>query len=232
MSEPLPIEAKYPITDPSKIQLYSMNTPNGVKVAAALEELELPYEAHLVHIGRGDQHDPAYRWISPNGKIPAMLDPDGPGGAPLALMESGAILLHLAEKTGRLLPRDPIERSNCVQWLFFQVGHIGPMFGQFGHFHRFARGRTTDNYALARYLGETRRLLGVLEGRLLGRPQLGGESYSIADVAVFPWVNTLLDFYEAGDVVGMHEFPRVKAWLDACLERPASQVALQVCRPD
>jgi len=139
MVDPLLIEAKWPIQDRSKLQLFSLNTPNGMKVAIALEELGLPYEAHTVRIGKGEQFSDAFKSISPNSKIPAIVDLNGPGGKPLALMESGAILIYLAEKTGRLMPQETALRFKCLQWLFFQVGHIGPMFGQFGHFFKYAR---------------------------------------------------------------------------------------------
>lgn len=215
------VESKWPFQHPDRIQLFSMNTPNGVKVAVALEELELPYEPHLVHIGKGDQHTPEFLSISPNGKIPAIVDPKGPGGEPLALMESGAILIHLADKAGRLLPSHPARRLECLQWLFFQVGHVGPMFGQFGHFFKFAREACKDPYPLERYTTETKRLLGVLDHRLDGREYLVGD-YSIADIATFPWVNGVIEFYRAGDVLGFSDFRHVVAWRDRCNARPAS----------
>ena len=224
----LPIEAQYAIEDWSKLQLFSLNTPNGIKISVALEELDLPYEPHTVNILNGDQHTEAYQSISPNGKIPVLIDPDGPNG-PLTIMESGAILLHLADKTKKLIPQDPVIRSECVQWLFMQVGHIGPMFGQFGHFHKFARDKTQDTYALERYLKETQRLLGVLESRLAKHSFLAGEEYTIADIATFPWVEVLSGFYGAGDVVQMTNYPAVNAWLEGITARPATEVGRKVC---
>lgn len=205
-----------------------MNTPNGIKVAVALEELAIAYEPHRVDILAGDQHTPAYRELSPNGKIPVIIDPNGPDGRRLVIMESGAILIHLADKVGRLIPKDAGERSACLQWLFFQVGHVGPMFGQFGHFHRFAKDKTSDTYALERYKNETQRLLGVLNERLEGRTFLVNEEYTIADIAIFPWVRTLLGFYDAGEVVGFSNYPNVGAWLDRLMDRESSKVGVDV----
>jgi len=225
------IEDKWPFEDPSKLQLFSMNTPNGVKVSTALEELELDYEPHLIHILEGDQHTEAFRTISPNGKIPAIVDPDGPGGQRLELMESGAILLHLAEKTGKLLPRDPIARLKTLQWVFFQVGHVGPMLGQFGHFHKFARDKTSDDYALERYQNETKRLLGVIDTQLSdGRDFVMGE-LTIADLAIFPWLQGVVGFYEAGPMVGWDELEHVPPYLDRCLALPSYQRGKDVCAP-
>jgi GSH-dependent disulfide-bond oxidoreductase len=220
MAEPHPIEAKWPIQDRSKLQLFSLNTPNGVKVNVALEELGVPYEPHLVHIGKNDQFTPEFISISPNSKIPAILDFNGPGGKPLALMESGAILIYLAEKTGRLIPSDPARRYQCLQWLFFQVGHIGPMFGQFGHFFKYAKDKCKDPYPVERYTNEAKRLLGVLDRQLSDKEFLV-EEYSIADIATFPWVNALGMSYGAGDVLPVSEYPHVDAWLKRCMARPA-----------
>lgn len=213
--------SRYAPRYPDRIQLYGMPTPNGKKISIALEELELPYEPHRVDILAGDQHDPEYRRLSPNGKIPTIIDPYGPGGRPIAMMESGAILLYLAEKSGRLLSSDPLERLETLQWLFFQMAHIGPMFGQFGHFYKFAKGKT-DEYGEQRYGSEVTRLLGVLNDRLEGRSFLVGEALSIADVATVPWMQGL-DFYEGKEFVKYDSFQNVVAWVDRCVARPAFQ---------
>lgn len=222
MAETLLIESQFPITDRSKIQLYSLATPNGIKVAVALEELGLAYEPHTVHIGKGDQFTEAYKSVSPNSKIPAIIDLNGPGGKPLVLMESGAILIYLAEKAGRLLSSDPVQRLKTLQWLFFQVGHVGPMFGQFGHFFKYATGKCDHPYPLERYTTEAKRLLGVLNVQLTDREYLADE-YSIADIATAPWVVALDGGYGAGDVLPLREFPHVAAWLERCTSRPAFQ---------
>lgn len=224
----LAIEDQYPVEDWDKLQLFSINTPNGVKVGVALEELGLDYEAHQVNILENEQRTPAFLEINPNGKIPVLIDPHGPGGRRLILMESGAILLHLAQITGRLMPTDPLERSETLQWLFFQVGHVGPMFGQLGHFHRIGRKKTDDTYALERYTAETRRILGILELRLEGREFIVGSAYSIADISIFPWVRTLVGFYDAAKQVGFEDFPRVGAWLERLLARPQVQAGIKV----
>src|SRR6478609_1374398 len=229
MTSPLLIESQFPIVDRSKLQLFSLNTPNGIKVALALEELQIPYEAHTVNILKGDQFTDAYKSISPNSKIPAIVDLGGPGGKPLALMESGAILIYLAEKAGRLLPTDPAQRFKCLQWLFFQVGHIGPMFGQFGHFFKYAREKCDHPYPLERYSNEAMRLLGVLETELSDKQYLIGD-YTIADIATVPWVNALSVSYGAADVLHLSEFPRVKAWVDRVTLRPAYQIAKDVAK--
>jgi GST-like protein len=223
-----PITARWPAKEPQKLQLYSFATPNGVKVSIALEELGLPYEAHLVDIGKNETWTEPFLSLNPNGKIPAIIDPDGPDGKPLALFESGAVLVYLAEKTGRLIPADQAGRYETIQWVFFQMAAIGPMFGQLGFFHKFAGREIEDKRPRDRYAGEARRLLGVLEGRLAGRKWMMGDDYTIADIAVFPWVRTLRDFYEAGGLVGLDGFPSVLAWLDRCLERPASRTGLNV----
>ncbi len=223
-----PITRRWPARHPDRIQLYSFPTPNGVKVSTMLEETGLPYEAHLVHIGQGDQKTPEFLSLNPNGKIPAIIDPDGPGGEPLPLWESGAILIYLAEKTGRFLPADPAGRYHTIQWLMWQMGGPGPMFGQLGFFYKFGGREIEDSRPLDRYAAETRRLLGVLEGRLEGRAWIMGDDYTIADIATFPWVRTVRDFYEAGELVGLDACPNVLRWLDACLARPAVQRALNV----
>ena len=222
------ITARWPAKEPEKLQLYSFATPNGVKISIALEELGLPYEAHMVDIGKNETWTEPFLSLNPNGKIPAIIDPDGPGGRPLALFESGAILVYLAEKTGRLLPADPARRYETIQWVFFQMAGVGPMFGQLGFFHKFAGREIEDKRPLQRYVNETKRLLGVLEGRLAGRQWMMGDDYTIADIAIFPWVRTLRGLYEAGDLVGLDGFPAVLAWLDRCLARPASAIGLNV----
>jgi len=216
------IEDEWPFAHPDKLQLFSLNTPNGVKIGFALEELELDYEAHRIDIMTGDQHKPAFLTVSPNGKIPAIVDPNGPGGERLELAESGAILLWLAEKTGRLLPSDPIERLHTIQWTMTQVGHLGPMFGQFGHFHKFARETCDHPYPLDRYRKESKRLLGVLEAQLGdGRKHLMGDDLTIADVASVPWVEVLGSFYEAAEELELSRFERVNAWVKRVTSRPA-----------
>lgn len=229
MVEPLLIESQWPIVDRNKLQLFSLNTPNGIKVAVALEELGIPYEPHTVHIGKGEQFTDAFKSISPNSKIPAIVDLNGPGGKPFALMESGAILIYLAEKAGCLLPTEPTLRFKCLQWLFFQVGHIGPMFGQFGHFFKYARDKCDHPYPLERYQTEAKRLLGVLELQLTDNQYLVGD-YTIADIATFPWVNALNVSYGAAEVLPLSEFPHVEAWLARCTARPAFQVGKDVTR--
>ncbi|WP_282608738.1 glutathione binding-like protein [Pelagibius sp. Alg239-R121] len=221
-----PITKRWPAAHPDRIQLYSLTTPNGVKVSIALEEMELPYEPHLVSFGNDDQMTPEFLSLNPNNKIPAIIDPDGPNGEPLPLFESGAILLYLAEKTGKLLPSDPSARIECIQWLMFQMGGVGPMFGQFGHFFKFAADKITDPYPTERYLNETRRLMSVMNGRLEGRDYIMGADYSIADIATFPWIRTVVGFYEAGDTVGMNNYPNVVAYLERCLARPAVERGL------
>ncbi|WP_417449375.1 glutathione binding-like protein [Kordiimonas sp.] len=217
------------------IQLYTLATPNGQKVSIALEEMELPYEAHRIEIGEGDQFKPDFVAINPNSKIPAIVDPNGPIGgeeagdtAPLNIMESGAILLHLAERSGKLLPADPRLRSETMQWLFFQMAGVGPMFGQFGHFFKFAQSSCDHPYPTERYTKEAKRLLAVLEERLAGRDYLVGD-YTIADIATFPWVNCLEEFYDATAQLGLDDFPNVQAWRARCNARPAVQAGRKVC---
>jgi len=223
-----PITRQYPAQHPDRLQLYSLPTPNGVKVSILLEELGLAYEPHLVDIGKNETWTPDYLSLNPNGKIPAIIDPDGPGGKPLPLFESGAILVYLAEKTGRFLPADPAARYETLQWVFFQMASIGPMFGQVGFFHKFAGREFEDKRPRDRYVAESRRLLGVLEGRLEGRDWIMGEDYTIADIASLGWVRNLIGFYEAGDLVGFADFPRVAAWLERGLARPAVQRGLNI----
>jgi GST-like protein len=223
-----PISRRWAARHPERLQLYSLPTPNGVKVSIFLEEAGLAYEPHLVSFASNDQLTPEFLSLNPNNKIPAIIDPDGPGGRPLALFESGAILLYLAEKTGRLLPADAAQRYETIQWLMFQMAGIGPMFGQAGFFHKFAGKDYEDKRPRDRYLAESRRLLGVLEQRLQGRDWLMGEAYSIADIATFPWVNNLIEYYGAGELVGIADFPQVLRALRAFLARPAVQRGLAI----
>jgi GST-like protein len=216
-----PITTKWPPRHPEWLQLYSMPTPNGVKVSIMLEETGLPYEAHRVSFGDGDQRSPEFRSLNPNGKIPAIIDPHGPGGAPLPLFESGAILVYLAEKTGSLLSADPAGRYQVLQWVMFQMGGPGPMFGQVGFFNKFDGRHFEDKRPLERYVNESKRLLGVLERQLEAHAWIAGDEYSIADVATFPWVRNLVNFYEARDLVGFAGFPAVARALDTFLARPA-----------
>ena len=216
-----PITQKWPAQHPDRLQLYSLPTPNGVKVSIALEELGLPYEVHKVAFDKQDQLSPAFLSLSPNNKIPAILDPQGPGGKPLALFESGAILVYLAEKTGKLMPQDAAGRYEALQWVMFQMGGIGPMFGQLGFFHKFAGKDYEDKRPRDRYVTESRRLLGVLDKHLAGRNWMLGDAYSIADIAIFPWVRNLVGFYGAGDLVGVGDFKEVQRVLDAFAARPA-----------
>lgn len=224
------ITQRWPAAHPDRIQLYSLPTPNGVKVAVALEELGLAYEPHRIEFSANDQKTPEFLSLNPNGKIPALIDPDGPGGKPIGLFESGAILLYLAGKTGRLLPADPAARMETIVWLFFQMGGVGPMFGQFGYFHKFAGREIEDKRPHARYRDESRRLLGVLEERLASRPFLVGDDWTIADIATFPWVRSLSTGYDAEEALGLAEFPNVLAWRDRCLAKPAAQRGLDVPR--
>lgn len=223
-----PITKKWPARHPDRLQLYSLPTPNGVKVSILLEELGLPYEPHLVRFDTNDQLSPEFLSLNPNNKIPAILDPNGPHGEPLALFESGAILFYLAEKTGRFLSADPARRYETLQWVMFQMGGIGPMFGQLGFFHKFAGKDYEDKRPRDRYVAEAKRLLSVLDRRLEGRAWILGDDYSIADIAIFPWVNNLIGFYGAGDLVGFSEFRHVDRALQAFLARPAVQRGLTI----
>ncbi len=223
-----PISRKWPAAHPERLQLYSLPTPNGVKASIMLEETGLPYEVHTVNFATNDQTTPEFMSLNPNNKIPAIIDPDGPGGAPLALFESGAILIYLAEKTGRFMPQDAAGRYQAIQWVMFQVGGIGPMFGQVGFFHKFAGKDYEDKRPLERYVAESKRLLGVLEGHLAGRDWMVGNEYSIADIAIFPWVGNMIGFYGAGELVGFSNFPNVQRVLDAFVARPAVARGLQI----
>lgn len=219
------ITKRWPPRTEAAIQLYSFPTPNGVKVSIMLEETGLAYDAHTVSFARDDQFTPEFLSLNPNNKIPAIIDPDGPGGQPLPLFESGAILIYLAEKTGQLLPEDPAKRYEVLQWLMFQMGGIGPMFGQFGFFEKFGGKDMEDKLARDRYADESARLLTVLDNQLEERDWVCGD-YSIADIAIAPWLRTMRDFYEGGDLVGWNDLKNVPAYLDRFLARPAVQRGL------
>ncbi|MFM0002597.1 MULTISPECIES: glutathione S-transferase N-terminal domain-containing protein [Paraburkholderia] len=223
-----PITKKWPAEHPDRIQLYSLPTPNGVKVSIMLEETGLPYEPHLVRFDANDQMTPEFLSLNPNNKIPAIIDPNGPDGKPLPLFESGAILIYLADKSGRFIPQDAVGRYEAIQWVMFQMGGIGPMFGQVGFFHKFAGKEYEDKRPRDRYIGESKRLLGVLDRQLEGRDWILGDSYSIADIATFPWVRNLIGFYEAGDLVGIQDFPNVTRALAAFVARPAVAKGLDI----
>jgi len=223
-----PIATRWPAQHPDRIQLYSTPTPNGVKVSIMLEETGLPYEPHFINIGQNETWTPEYLALNPNGKIPSIIDPDGPGGKPLPLFESGAILLYLAEKTGKFLPSDPARRYETIQWVFFQMAAVGPMFGQLGFFHKFAGREIEDKRPLERYRSESKRLVGVLETRLEGRDWIMGEDFTIADISLLGWVRNLVGFYGAGELVEFDSFKRVPAWLERGLARPAVQRGLEI----
>jgi GST-like protein len=223
-----PIARKWPAQHPDRLQLYSFPTPNGVKIPIMLEEIGLPYEAHLVDIMQNQTKTPEFLSLNPNGKIPAIIDPNGPGGRPIGLFESGAILMYLADKTGQLVPKDEAARYETLAWIFFQVGAIGPMFGQVGFFHKFAGKDYEDKRPLQRYVDEASRLLGVMEGRLEGRKWIMGDDFTIADVSMVGWVRGLVGFYGAGEVTGYDKLKNVPAWLDRCLARPAVERGLNI----
>jgi GST-like protein len=227
-----PITKKWPAQHPERLQLYSLPTPNGIKVAVMLEETGLPYEPHPVRFDSNDQLSPEFLSLNPNNKIPAILDPNGPDGRPLALFESGAILLYLAEKTGQFIPPTAGGRYETIQWLMFQMGGVGPMFGQVGFFHKFAGKDYEDKRPRDRYVGEARRLMGVIDKRLEGRTWMMGDMYTIADMAIFPWVRTLVGFYEAADLVGAGSFRHVNRALEAFLARPAVIRGLDIPKRD
>jgi GST-like protein len=222
------ITKRWPPKYPDRLQLYSLPTPNGVKVSIMLEETGLPYEAHLVDFGKNDQHTPEFLSLNPNGKIPAILDPDGPGGQPLGLFESGAILDYLAGKTGKFIPLDPARRIETIQWVHFQIGGIGPIFGQVGFFNKFAGKEYEDKRPLQRYVNEAKRLLGVIDRRLDGRQWIMGDDYTIADISMLGWVRNLIGFYEARELVEFDNLKHVPAWLDRGLARPAVQRGLTI----
>jgi GSH-dependent disulfide-bond oxidoreductase len=222
-----PIARRWPAAHPDRLQLYSVPTPNGVKVSIMLEETGLPYEPHRIAFGDDGTSSEPFLSLNPNGKIPAIIDPDGPGGDAFGLWESGAILLYLAEKTGQLLPADPARRLETIQWLFWQMSAVGPMFGQVGFFNRFAGKEWEDKRPLGRYVGETKQLLSVLDGRLQDREWIMGD-YSIADIATLGWVRNVITFYEARELVGFAEYRNVGVWLDRGLARPAVQRGLKI----
>ncbi len=222
------ITKRWPAQNPDILQLYSMSTPNGVKVSIMLEEIGLPYEPHAINIGENETWGPEFLSLNPNGKIPAIIDPNGPGGKPLGLFESGAILIYLAEKTGKLLPTDPAQRYETIQWVMFQMAGVGPMFGQLGFFHRFAGKAYEDKRPFERYRAETQRLMGVLETRLTGRQWMMGDEYTIADIALIGWVRNIIGFYDAAGVIGWAELKAVPAWLERALARPAVQRGVEI----
>lgn len=223
-----PITSRWPAKQPDIIQLYSTPTPNGVKVSIMLEETGLAYEPHFIDIGQNETWGPEFLSLNPNGKIPAMIDPNGPDGKPLGLFESGAILLYLAEKTGKFLSPDAAKRYETIQWVFFQMAAIGPIFGQLGFFHKFAGRELEDKRPHERYRAESQRLLGVLDTRLAGRDWIMGTDYSIADIASLGWVRNLIGFYGARDIVRFDDLKNVPAWLERGLARPAVQRGLEI----
>lgn len=223
-----PVTRRWPASHPNRLQLYSSPTPNGVKVSIMLEEIGLPYEPHYINLGKGDTREPEYLSLNPNGKIPAIIDPDGPGGTPLALFESGAILVYLAEKTGKLMPRDPALRYETLQWVFFQMAAIGPIFGQVGFFHKFGGRDYEDKRPLERYVTESKRLFGVLETRLGDRQWMMGDELTIADIALIGWVRSMGGFYEAGELLELDRFEATNAWLARALNREAVQRGLAI----
>ena len=223
-----PITRKWPARHPDRLQLYSLPTPNGIKVSIALEETGLAYEVHRVSFDSNDQLTPEFLSLNPNNKIPAIVDPNGPGGKPLALFESGAILVYLADKTGLLMPKDEAQRYETLQWVMWQMGGIGPMFGQLGFFHKFAGKDYDDKRPRDRYAAESKRLLGVLDQRLANRAWVMGDEYTIADIAILPWVNNLVGFYGAGDLVGFDDFKNVQRVLKAFVARPAVATGLNI----
>lgn len=228
MLDAFDITKRWPAKDPSVIQLYSLPTPNGIKISAMLEECGLPYEAHLVSFATDDQFTPEFLSLNPNNKIPAILDPNGPDGKPLGLWESGAILLYLAEKSGKFLPKDPAARMETIQWLMWQMGGVGPMFGQLGFFFAYGGKDIEDPRPRDRYIGETQRLLGVLDDRLEGRDFIMGAEYTVADIATWPWVRTLKDGQNSHEAVELDGFENVIRWRDACMARSASEKAVNI----
>ncbi len=225
-----PITKRWPAKHPDRLQLYSFPTPNGVKVSIALEEIGMPYEAHLVDITKNETWIPEFLSLNANGKIPAILDPNGPGSKPLALFESGAILLYLADKSGMLMPSDAGRRYETIEWVFFQMAAIGPIFGQLGFFHKFAGKDIEDKRPRDRYATESKRLLGVLETRLAGKRWIMGDDYTIADISMLGWVRNLVGFYGAGELVDYASLEHVPAWLERCLDRPAVLRGLEIPR--
>lgn len=221
-----PITRRWVPQDADKLQLFSFPTPNGVKASIMLEETGLPYEAHRVTLSDDDVKSDAFLSLNPNNKIPAIIDPDGPDGEPLGLFESGAILLYLGEKTGRLLGDGPADKARVTQWLMWQMGGLGPMLGQMGFFVKFAGREIEDPRPRQRYVDEARRLLGVLAGHLDGRDWVAGD-YSVADIAIAPWLNAL-NFYGAKDMVAWDDHPHLQTYLDRFMARPAVERGMNV----
>jgi GST-like protein len=223
-----PITRRWPAQRPHHLQLYSLPTANGVKVSIMLEEIGLPYEPHTIDTSKNETRTPEFLSLNPDGKIPAILDPDGPGGEPLTLFESGAILVYLAEKTGELLPADPAKRIETIQWVFFQMAGVGPMFAQFGYFHKFAGKDYADKRPFERYRAEAQRLLNVLETRLDGRSWIMGDEYSIADISLLGWVRLFVEYYGAGELVGYTDLKNLPSWFERVLARPAVERGLSI----
>lgn len=225
--EGFPINSKWPATDPQVIQLYSFPTPNGVKISIALEELGLPYEAHKVTLADADVKSPEFLSLSPNNKIPALIDPKGPEGAPIGLFESGAILIYLAEKTGRLMPTEGAGKYEVIKWLMWQMGGLGPMLGQLGFFYAFAGKDIEDPRPRERYINEGKRLLGVLDRQLEGRDWVAGD-FSIADIAIVPWLDGALRYYDADAVLEWQSYANLQAYVDRFMARPAVQKGMTI----
>ena len=222
------VTRKWPATRPDLLQLYSLATPNGVKVSIMLEELGMPYEVHHISFDSNDQMSPEFVDTFPNNKIPAILDPNGPGGQPIALFESGAILVYLADKTGQFLPQDPAQRYQALQWLMFQMGGVGPMFGQVGFFNIYGGKDFEDKRPLMRYVAESKRLLTVLDKHLAGKEWMVGNAYTIADMAIFPWIRNMIVRYNAEELIGWGQYPEVSRVLSHWLQRPAVQRGLLI----
>lgn len=223
-----PVTRKWPAQYTNKIQLYSLPTPNGVKVSLMLEETGLPYEPHRVDFDNNDQLSAEFKSLNPYGKIPAIIDPNGPDGNPIALFESGAILLYLADKTGKFLPQQASQRYEAIQWLMFQMAGVGPMFGQVGFFNKFAGKHFEDKRPRDRYVNESRKLLTVLNDRLANRDWMMGNEYTIVDMAIFPWIRNLIGFYEAADLVGINDYPHVLRVFNVFVQRPAMIRAINI----
>lgn len=222
-----PITKRWPAANSEVIQLYSFATPNGIKASVALEESGLPYEAHLVNIMTGETTSEPFLSLNPNNKIPAIIDPNGPNGDPIGLWESGAILLYLAQKSGKMMPSDPVAAQHARQWLMWQMGGLGPMAGQLGFFYKFAGKEIEDQRPVERYIDETKRLLKVLDGALEGQDWIAGE-FSVADIAIAPWLGTIVTFYEAGPAVGWDDLKNVPAYVDRFMARPSAQKGVNI----
>jgi GST-like protein len=223
-----PVTKRWPAQHPDHLQLYSRPTPNGVKVSIMLEEIGLPYEPHTIDLSKNEQTTPEFLTLNPYGKIPAIIDPHGPKGQPIGMFESGAILIYLAQKAGKFIPEDELRRWETVQWVFFQVGHMGPMFGQVGYFHKYVGREIADKRPLEKYCNESKRILGVIERRLEGREWIMGEEYTIADISMLGWVRNLIDFYGARDLVDFDALNHVPSWLKRALARPAVQRGIDI----